>query len=79
MNESLHSRQVAIDSRAVVFRGHRSRLYGIAYRMLGSKADAEDMLQEAYLRWHQAQRRIGEYAARSGRGRRPTQAEPLGP
>ena len=43
----------AID-RSAVFRQHRSRLYGIAYRMLGTKADAEDMLQEAYLRWHQA-------------------------
>jgi RNA polymerase sigma-70 factor (ECF subfamily) len=41
--------------RTVVFREHRSRLYGIAYRMLGSKADAEDMLQEAYLRWHQTE------------------------
>lgn len=40
--------------RTLVFRKHRSRLYGIAYRMLGSKADVEDMLQEAYLRWHQA-------------------------
>jgi RNA polymerase sigma-70 factor (ECF subfamily) len=37
-----------------VFTQHRPRLYGIAYRMLGSKADAEDMLQEAYLRWHRA-------------------------
>jgi RNA polymerase sigma-70 factor (ECF subfamily) len=40
--------------RAAVFAKQRSRLYGIAYRMLGSRADAEDMLQEAYLRWHQA-------------------------
>lgn len=34
------------------FNQHRARLYGIGYRMLGSRADAEDMLQEAYLRWH---------------------------
>jgi RNA polymerase sigma-70 factor (ECF subfamily) len=34
----------------------RPRLFGIAYRMLGSKADSEDMVQEAYLRWHQAHR-----------------------
>ncbi|HTI46320.1 MAG TPA: RNA polymerase sigma-70 factor [Casimicrobiaceae bacterium] len=40
--------------RAAVFATHRPRLYGIAYRMLGSRAEAEDMLQEAYLRWHQA-------------------------
>jgi len=36
------------------FEHHRSRLFGIAYRMLGSVADAEDVLQDAYLRWHQA-------------------------
>lgn len=41
-----------MDNRAVTFQQHRPRLYGIAYRMLGSRADAEDMLQEAYLRWH---------------------------
>jgi RNA polymerase sigma-70 factor, ECF subfamily len=40
--------------RGALFNAHRSRLYGIAYRMLGSRADAEDMVQEAYLRWHRA-------------------------
>jgi RNA polymerase sigma-70 factor, ECF subfamily len=40
--------------RADTFEQHRSRLFGIAYRMLGSRADAEDVLQEAYLRWHRA-------------------------
>ncbi|MBS1797668.1 MAG: RNA polymerase sigma-70 factor [Acidobacteria bacterium] len=35
--------------------GHcRPRLFGIAYRMLGTHAEAEDILQEAYLKWHQA-------------------------
>jgi RNA polymerase sigma-70 factor (ECF subfamily) len=42
-----------MDARVSTFQQHRPRLYGIAYRMLGSRADAEDMLQEAYLRWHQ--------------------------
>ena len=37
-----------------VFERHRARLFGIAYRMLGTVEDAEDVLQEAYLRWHQA-------------------------
>ncbi|MCU0763228.1 MAG: RNA polymerase sigma-70 factor [Hydrogenophaga sp.] len=32
----------------------RSRLFGIAYRMLGIRADAEDIVQEAWLRWHAA-------------------------
>ncbi|MDB4944393.1 MAG: polymerase subunit sigma-70 [Labilithrix sp.] len=31
--------------------GHRGHLFGIAYRMLGSAADAEDVLQEAFVRW----------------------------
>jgi RNA polymerase sigma-70 factor, ECF subfamily len=33
---------------------HRALLFSIAYRMLGSRADAEDMLQETFLRWQQA-------------------------
>ena len=37
-----------------VFEELRRRLFGIAYRMLGTTADAEDIVQEAYLRWHQA-------------------------
>jgi len=40
--------------RSPLFEQHRSRLFGIAYRMLGSRADAEDVLQESYLRWHRA-------------------------
>lgn len=34
----------------------RPRLFGLAYRMLGSRAEAEDILQDAYLRWHQTDR-----------------------
>jgi RNA polymerase sigma-70 factor (ECF subfamily) len=36
------------------FEQHRTRLFGIAYRMLGSVHDAEDVVQDAYLRWQQA-------------------------
>lgn len=38
------------------FEAVRGRLFGLAYRMLGSRAEAEDVVQEAYLRWHQAER-----------------------
>ncbi|MGW1545436.1 RNA polymerase sigma-70 factor [Streptomyces sp. NPDC002346] len=34
-----------------VFRGARGRMFGIAYRMLGSVSDAEDILQEVWIRW----------------------------
>ena len=34
----------------------RGRLFGLAYRMLSSRADAEDIVQEAYLRWHEVDR-----------------------
>lgn len=37
-----------------LFAAHRPRLLAIAYRMLGSVADAEDMAQETWLRWRQA-------------------------
>ena len=42
------------DGRAAEFERHRPRLFGIAYRMLGAVEDAEDVVQEAYLRWHEA-------------------------
>lgn len=38
------------------FEAVRGRLFGLAYRMLGSRAEAEDIVQDAYLRWHQADR-----------------------
>jgi RNA polymerase sigma-70 factor (ECF subfamily) len=41
---------------AATFEPHRRHLLGLAYRMLGSMAEAEDAVQEAYLRWHDADR-----------------------
>ena len=34
----------------------RSRLFGLAYRLLGTRADADDIVQETYIRWHQVDR-----------------------
>ena len=42
------------ESLAAVFEEYRALLFSIAYRMLGGTADAEDMLQETYLRWQGA-------------------------
>lgn len=39
-----------------VFLRVRSRLFGIAYRMLGSAAEAEDVLQDVWIRWQTADR-----------------------
>ncbi|WBB60869.1 RNA polymerase sigma factor SigJ [Streptomyces sp. WMMC500] len=39
-----------------VFEEHRSVLMGVAYRMLGEFADAEDVVQDAWLRWSSADR-----------------------
>lgn len=45
-----------MDGAADLFETHRGYLTGIAYRMLGSLSEAEDMLQEAWLRWRGATR-----------------------
>jgi len=38
-----------------LFQAHRSRLFAVAYRMLGSASDAEDVVQDAWLRYAAAQ------------------------
>jgi RNA polymerase sigma-70 factor (ECF subfamily) len=43
-------------SEAAAFEPHRRALTGLAYRMLGSVSDAEDVVQDAFLRWHAASR-----------------------
>jgi RNA polymerase sigma-70 factor (ECF subfamily) len=41
-----------MDPHTAAFQQHRPRLFGLAYRMLGTPADAEDVLHDAWLRWH---------------------------
>ncbi|MBD9666183.1 RNA polymerase sigma-70 factor [Variovorax sp. VRV01] len=43
-----------MDDPTLAFNSHRRRLQGIAYRMLGSVAEAEEVVQDAWLRWHEA-------------------------
>lgn len=47
---------VTADTVTDVFEEHRSMLTGVAYRMLGRITDAEDVVQEAWLRWSSASR-----------------------
>ena len=73
---------------AAEFEAHRAHLLGLGYRMLGSVSEAEDVVQEAWLRFRRADRAaIREpraflsrvvarlcLDARRGRGARPTSA-----
>jgi RNA polymerase sigma-70 factor (ECF subfamily) len=36
------------------FEQHRPRLFSLAYRLLGARAEAEDVVQDTWLRWHGA-------------------------
>jgi len=46
------------EQRTAQFHSERRRLLRLAYRMLGSLSDAEDVVQEAWLRWDRAEGRI---------------------
>ncbi|WP_213816588.1 sigma-70 family RNA polymerase sigma factor [Glaciihabitans sp. dw_435] len=47
----------------VIFEDTRPRLFGIAYRMLGSAAEAEEIVQEVWLRWQAYDRSVVESPA----------------
>src|SRR5260221_1077546 len=58
-DESRHRGQIqpqgaCDENRLATFNQYRGLLFSIAYRMLGSVADAEDMLQESFIRWQEA-------------------------
>lgn len=50
--------QSVADDGVSVFESVRPRLFGIAYRMLGSAAEAEDIVQDAWLRWQGTDRSV---------------------
>jgi RNA polymerase sigma-70 factor (ECF subfamily) len=47
-----------LDDALAAFQAVRGRLFGIAYRMLGSASEAEDIVQEAWLRWQGTDRTV---------------------
>ncbi|MFE1882633.1 RNA polymerase sigma-70 factor [Streptomyces diastatochromogenes] len=47
---------MSADTTTDIFEEHRPFLMGVAYRMLGRVADAEDVIQDAWLRWSRADR-----------------------
>jgi RNA polymerase sigma-70 factor, ECF subfamily len=53
-NNNLHPTGPDDAIRLATFDQYRGLLFSIAYRMLGTIADAEDMLQETFIRWHQS-------------------------
>jgi RNA polymerase sigma-70 factor (ECF subfamily) len=44
------------DTDATLFEAARPRLFGIAYRVLGSASEADDVVQEAWIRWQRTDR-----------------------
>jgi len=50
--------ETTLDDAAAVFAEVRPRLFGIAYRMLGTATDAEDLVQEVWIRWQTCDRSV---------------------
>src|SRR5678816_296145 len=50
------------DDALSVFVDVRPRLFGIAYRMLGSAVEAEDIVQDAWMRWQSTNRSVVQNA-----------------
>src|SRR5262249_30752402 len=84
----------SVDDGLSAFMSVRPRLFGIAYRILGSAAEAEDVVQDAWVRWQSTDRSLVRDAAaflattttrlainvmQSARSRREKYAEPCLP
>jgi RNA polymerase sigma-70 factor, ECF subfamily len=88
---SLRLAAAVSDADAASFQQVRQRLFGIAYRVLGSATDADDVVQDTWIRWHRTDRsevrdtasflatttiRLAINVMQSARARRETQIEP---
>lgn len=51
------------DATSAVFEAQRPRLLRLAYRMLGSLAEAEDVVQDAWLRWSRVEESVDQPSA----------------
>ncbi|GEC10758.1 RNA polymerase sigma factor [Streptomyces spinoverrucosus] len=58
MHPETPPRESTLDDAVAVFVELRPRLFGIAYRMLGSAVEAEDVVQEVWLRWQKTDRSV---------------------
>jgi RNA polymerase sigma-70 factor (ECF subfamily) len=58
MNSGSRETPSTLDQAASVFVGLRPRLFGVAYRMLGCSLEAEDIVQEVWLRWQTTDRTV---------------------
>jgi RNA polymerase sigma factor (sigma-70 family) len=61
--ENTENKTRAHDDGLSAFMRVRARLFGIAYRMLGSTAEAEDVVQDVWLRWQMVDRSVVRDAA----------------
>ena len=60
MSPHVDTKRSAHDDGFSAFAPVRPRLFGIAYRMLGSAAEAEDIVQDVWLRWQSTNRKVVE-------------------
>lgn len=58
MHHETSPTESSLDQAVAVFVELRPRLFGIAYRVLGSAVEAEDVVQEAWMRWQKTDRSV---------------------